>query len=55
MTYQEAERQAFFDLYKKAKEEGQAFWQTDYYNQVGKITDTTRIGVLITNKLNFCF
>ena len=29
----QAEREAFFDLYKKAKEEGQAFWQTDYYRE----------------------
>ena len=33
MKNKQAEREAFFDLYKKAKEEGQAFWQTDYYRE----------------------
>ena len=33
MKDKQAEREAFFDIYKKAKEEGQEFWQTDYYRE----------------------
>ena len=33
MKNKQAEREAFFDLYKKAKEEGKRFWQTDYYRE----------------------